>query len=139
MVYFIDTSIFLEVELKQQKKEESKEFLKKVWRNEIKALTTDFNVDATVIIMQNKKAKLRTIQNFLIAVTVSEGLTIYDVNLVDRFLALSLVKKHKLKYDDALNYFTMRSLGIKEIVSFDSDYDKLPGIKRIEPKDILRK
>ena len=61
MVYFVDTSIFLELELKQQRKEESKELLRKVWKNEIKALTTDFNIDSIVIKMLREKVvwKLR--------------------------------------------------------------------------------
>ncbi len=136
MVYFIDTSIFLEIELNQERKEEAKEFLKKVWKNEIKALTTDFNIDSTVIMMQNKKAKLDDIKKFLINMAILEGLTIYEINLVDRVLTTKMMEKNKLRYDDALNYFTMKSLGLKEIVSFDPDYDKLPDIKRIEPIDI---
>lgn len=136
MVYFIDTSIFLEIELNQERKGEAKGFLKKVWKNEIKALTTDFNIDSTVIMMQNKKAKLDNIKKFLINMAILEGLTIYEINLVDRVLTTKMMEKNKLRYDDALNYFTMKSLGLKEIVSFDPDYDKLPDIKRIEPIDI---
>lgn len=139
MVHLIDTSIFLEVELKQARKDEASEFLLKVLKNEVKCMTTDFNIDSTVIVMQNKKATLENIKKFLTGLIVYEGLTIYEVNLIDRILATNLMKKHKLKYDDSLNYFTMRSLGLKEIVSFDTDYDKLPAIKRVEPIDVLEK
>lgn len=139
MVYLIDTSIFLEVELKQTKKDEAQQFLLKIMRNELNAITTDFNIDSTVIIMQNKKAKLENIKKFLLGLVAFEGLTIYEVNLVDRILATREMEKFKRKYDDALNYFVMKSLGIKEIVSFDRDYDGLPGIKRREPLDVLQK
>lgn len=138
MVYLIDTSIFLEVELQQAKKNEALEFLLKILHNELKAITTDFNIDSTVIIMQNKKTKLENIKKFLMGLVAYEGLTVYEVNLVDRILATGIMEKHKRKYDDALNYFVMKSLGIKEIVSFDRDYDGLPGIQRIEPIDVLK-
>jgi len=139
MVYLIDTSIFLEVELKQEKKDEAHEFLLKVLKNEIKCITTDFNIDSAVIIMRNKKAKLADIKKFLVGLVAYEGLTIYEVNLIDRILATKTMEKFKRRYDDALNYFVMKSLGIKEIVSFDRDYDGLPNIKRVEPADALEK
>lgn len=138
-MYLIDTSIFLEIELNQDKKDDSREFLLKVLQNEIKAITPDFNIDSTVIIMQNKKAKLEDIKKFLMGIVAYEGLTIYDVNLIDRILITKIMEKYKRKYDDALNYFVMKSLGIKEIVSFDHDYDGLPGITRITPADVLKK
>lgn len=34
-------------------------------------------------------------------------------------------------YSDALSVSVMKSRGIKKIVSFDSDFDRAPGIKRI--------
>lgn len=49
------------------------------------------------------------------------------------------MEKHKLDFDDAVTYFIAKSLGVKEIVSFDRDFDNLLGIKRVEPKDILKK
>lgn len=138
-MYLIDTSVFLEIELNQEKKDDAREFLLKILQNKIKAITPDFNIDSTVIIMQNKKAKLENIKKFLMGIVAYEGLTIYEVNLVDRILITKIMEKYKRKYDDALNYFVMKSLGIKEIVSFDRDYDGLPGIKRITPGDVLKR
>lgn len=138
-MYLIDTSVFLEIELNQEKKDDAREFLLKILQNKIKAITPDFNIDSTVIIMQNKKAKLEDIKKFLMGIVAYEGLTIYEVNLVDRILITKIMEKYKRKYDDALNYFVMKSLGIKEIVSFDRDYDGLPGITRITPGDVLKR
>ena len=48
--------------------------------------------------------------------------------------ALSMVKKN-WKLGDAIHYVTMKKHGIKEIVTDDSHFDNIEGIKRI---DILK-
>jgi len=46
--------------------------------------------------------------------------------------ALTLLGKYGFSsYTDALNIAVMQSRGIKKIVSFDSEFDRVPGIKRI--------
>lgn len=49
--------------------------------------------------------------------------------------ALSMVKKN-WKLGDAIHYLTMKKHGIKEIVTDDSHFDNVEGIKRI---DILKR
>jgi predicted nucleic acid-binding protein len=39
----------------------------------------------------------------------------------------------QLDFEDALAVAHMERLGIKEIVSFDRDFDRIPGITRVEP------
>ncbi len=39
-----------------------------------------------------------------------------------------------LSFDDSTSVATMKRLGIKEIVSFDHDFDKVRAMTRIEPK-----
>jgi predicted nucleic acid-binding protein len=137
LIYFIDTSIFLEVELGQEKKNEAKALLNKILKGEVKVVTTDFNIDAVALVMQRYKAKPSDIRKFFMNMMIFDGLTIYEVNLIDRILATKLMENHKLRFDDALNFFVMKSLGLNEIISFDTDFDKLPGIKRLEPEEAL--
>lgn len=139
-MYFIDTNIFLEVELKQERSEECKEFLRKVLNGEIQAFTSDFNLDSVAIIMDREKCKPKAISDFLLKIMTFEGLTIYSLNVVDKIVATNAIKKYKLTFDDAVTYFVTKSLGIKELVSFDSkDFGGLPGIKVVKPTDILKK
>jgi len=49
------------------------------------------------------------------------------------------MEKVKLDFDDAIAYFVMKSLDLKEIVSFDKHFDKISGIKRLDPKDVLER
>jgi predicted nucleic acid-binding protein len=45
------------------------------------------------------------------------------------------VEQPFLSYADAFNAAYMQSRGITEIYSWDTDFDRLPGITRIEPED----
>lgn len=139
-MYFIDTNIFLEVELKQKRVEESKEFLRKVLTGDIKAFTSDFNLDSVAIVMNAKKCRPQDIINFLLKIMSYEGLTIYSLNMLDRLVAAKYMRDYKLTFDDAVTYFVTKSLGINELVSFDSkDFKGLPGIKTLDPIDVLKR
>ena len=137
-MYFIDTNIFLEIELKQNKSEQCKEFLKRVLNGEIQAFTSDFNLDSVAVIMGAKKCRAKSIFKFLLDIMAFEGLTIYSLNMVDRIVATKYMQKHGLTFDDAVTYFVAKSLGIKELISFDPHFDGLPEIKRLEPKDVIK-
>ena len=45
--------------------------------------------------------------------------------------AMFLVKKHGFSLCDGLSVSLMRRLGLRKIVSFDSDFDKISGVSRI--------
>ncbi len=127
----------MEAVLNQKRAKECEEFLKQVSKGKIKAFTSDFNLDSVVITMGIKKAKSRDIAKFLMNVMAFEGLTIYSLDIVDRIIATKFMEKNNLDFDDAIVCFAARSLGLKKLVSFDSDFDNVPGIKRVEPISII--
>ena len=135
----VDANIFLEVELGRARSEECEEFLTKVMKGEIKAFTTDFLLDSIVLVMEGEGARPSSLRKFLESIMFYEGLTIYSLNIIDKIITTALMEDTKLDFDDTSVYFTMKSLGINEIVSFDKDFDKISGIKRIEPIDVLKK
>jgi predicted nucleic acid-binding protein len=49
------------------------------------------------------------------------------------FRALDLYAATNVDFGDALSVAHMERLGITRIVSFDRDFDRLPGIERVEP------
>ena len=129
----VDTNIFLELELNQEKSEKCIQFLQKVAKNETQAIITDFSVDAICILMQNKGKNPKDIRQFLVSLLAFKGMKIYFTTIFDKILSTSLMEKHGLDFDDALILQAMHSNNIKEIVSFDKDFDKIKGIKRIVP------
>lgn len=130
----IDTNVFLEVELAQEKNESCKKILKKILENEEQGIITDYSVDSICVLMERNGKKSKDIRTFLSGLLAYEGLNIYTTTLNDRIIATDLMEKHGLDFDDALILQAMHSNNIKELVSFDKDFDKIKEIKRIEPK-----
>jgi hypothetical protein len=59
---------------------------------------------------------------------------VFPVRISDTDTALELLKAHKLITSrDAIHAATMINNGVKEIISTDSHFDRIPGIKRISP------
>lgn len=61
---------------------------------------------------------------------------LYEISYLDIDISRNAMKKHlmydsTLSFADAVSLEIMESRGIKQIVSFDSDFDKVKGIKRI--------
>jgi uncharacterized protein len=49
--------------------------------------------------------------------------------------ALDLFIERNISYVDAFNALYMQSRHIREVYSWDTDFDRIEGITRIEPKD----
>ena len=50
------------------------------------------------------------------------------------FRALDLYAEHPfLDFEDALQASHMERLGVQQILSYDTHFDRLPGITRLEP------
>jgi len=62
---------------------------------------------------------------------------IFDVTLRDVDRARSLMqKKRTMSPRDALHLAVMMNHHVKEILSVDSDFDAIPGIRRIDPANL---
>lgn len=133
----IDTSIFLEFELGQKRAKESEEFLRQVDKGKIEAFTTDFIVDSVLIKMQSSRLANKKLLTFLLGLASAKGLTIFSHDFFDRIAAVVTMIKSRLDFDDAMILVAMKALGIDKIVSFDKHFDRISGIKRIEPKDVV--
>ncbi|MBI2451882.1 type II toxin-antitoxin system VapC family toxin [Candidatus Pacearchaeota archaeon] len=128
----IDANIFLEILLEQEKAEKCRKALIEVEKGK-EATTTNFTIDSIIIVMNRKKATLSKIKLFIMSILSYKSLRIYHQTLRDRVHALDWMKKYNLDYEDALTLQSAISTGSKEILSFDSDFDKIKEIKRIEP------
>ena len=60
---------------------------------------------------------------------------IYPIQTRDLIYARDLLKTYKdIPVRDCIHASTMHYYGLNIIYSFDKDFDRLPGIRRIEPK-----
>ena len=129
----IDANIFLEFLLKQKRFEECRIFLNKTVTGEIKATISNFSVDSIIILMARNNLSVVEIKTFLKKMVNSRGINIYFFNIKDRFNVLLLMDKYGLDYEDAIVLQSAIATSSGEIVSFDKHFDKIKGIKRIEP------
>jgi len=133
----VDANIFLELELGQSRAAECREFLSGVARGKIKATTTDFILDSIGVIMEDRGSPPTDIAKFFSSLTFFKGLLIHNLGLVGRVKAAHEMENQNLSFDDSTSVAAMRSLDIKEIVSFDRDFDKVRGVARIEPGTVI--
>ncbi|MBI5046902.1 type II toxin-antitoxin system VapC family toxin [Candidatus Micrarchaeota archaeon] len=136
-MYLLDTNIFLEVILKQQRSEECKNLLYKILSGEVTVVITDFSIYSIVIRMEHENRDVDQIKKFLLSLSNYRGLTIHSLSLHEKILATSLMKEYKLDFDDALQAQAALSNEVKEIISFDDDFDTISTIKRVVPSDLL--
>ncbi len=134
---FVDANIFLEVLLKDIKWEEAAGYLEKLSSGRVRAFTSDFIIYSIILQIEEKKKSSESVRDFAIFLGNMKGLRIARFTPGILINAVSIMEKHSLDFDDSLQAAFMHTLGIKEIVSFDSHFDKMGGIKRIEPREIL--
>jgi len=127
----IDTNIFLEVQLNQKKAQEASEILEAVSKNINQAYVTDFTIDSIIIIMEHYNKSPAEIKRFLVSLLAYEGLDFYQLSIFDKIKATEHMSSLQLDFDDACMYQAMQVLKITTIASFDTDFDKIPDIKRL--------
>ncbi len=129
----IDANIFLEILLDQEKSENCKIILRKIQVGEKKGFISTFSIDTIILAMVRNKVPSSKIKIFLDSLKNLKGLSLYNVNFKDRILALDLIKKYNLDYEDAITLQSAISSNCKEILSLDKHFDRAKLIKRVEP------
>jgi len=136
-VKFIDANIFLEVFLLDKNWESAKEFLEKVATGEIEAATSDFIAYSILLQIQNKLRSTEAMKNFVKFLGNMKGMMILRFTPAVLMGCIQTMEKYNLDFDDSVQASLMNAFGIKEIVSFDKDFDKVDWIKRVSPKESL--
>lgn len=134
---FIDSNIFLEVQLGQSRSKECEAFLDKVDAGELNAFTSDFVIDSVIIVMESRGVQTSKVLRLLLALRGSKGLSIYNHPFNDRILAANFMLKSNLTFDDSMIAVAMKTLKIENLVSFDLHFNAVKGIKRVEPEDLI--
>ena len=137
--YLVDANIFLELELGQERADTCEEVLRKFCSGELQGLLLDFAVDSIVIIMESHGKGWEDIRTFLSSLLGYKGLYVYYSSLLDRIMATDHMRSYGLDFDDALALQAMKESGIRYIVSYDKDFDKVPDIKRLKPESLLQR
>jgi len=129
----VDSNIFLELFLGRKRADECEGLLNRIAEGEVEAVVTRFTIHSIEAILNKPELVL----NFLRNVMNSIGLQVYDASLDDEVAAAMLMADMKLDFDDAIQFYVAKKVGVGAIVSFDKHFDKV-DISRKEPKDILK-
>ena len=135
-MYLIDTNIFLEILLGQEKKDECLKFMQLVLEGKVEATVADFTIHSIAVILTHQKL-LDFLIEFLSDITGFIGLKLVNTSLNDKLRIARLAKEKSFDFDDAYQYYIARLHNLK-IVSFDTDFDR-GEIPRIEPSQIVAK
>ena len=128
----LDTNIFLELLLDQRRAAECEELLELISKGEIEATVTHFAVhavEAALVTGEKLEAFLRNLDHCV-------GLYVYDTNLSDEMAIALMTKRIGLDFDDTLQYYVAKKVGVEAIVSFDEHFDGL-DLQRVEPHALL--
>ena len=135
---FVDASIFVHAFIKPKRKLKPHEIkIKESAKAIVKKINEGEKVGLTVIQLAEIANILENYMPLEDALQVEEFLLyapnvkIYGVTKKNCIKALKIAKNKIVGLNDAIAYIVMLENKVKEIYSFDKDFDKLEGIKRI--------
>ena len=101
----------------------------------MKVYVSSFSIHSIEVILSNFN-KQNELKIFLSSIIDFEGLSVYSTNLEEELDAIEEMESG-LDFDDALQSFITKKLKAS-IVSYDKHFDKIKGLKRLTPSDILK-
>ena len=131
---FIDTNLFLRYFTRddEKKADDVLKLLKRVARNEEKVTTSPLVIFELVFTLESYyKVPREEIKKLLQPLLNLRGLRLDFRDVFES--ALELYSQEKLSFADAFNACLMQKREIKEIYSFDEDFDQVEGIDRAVP------
>lgn len=136
MTQFVDTNIFIRYLTRDdpQKAEACLRLFEQAKASEV-ILTTSESVPAEVVFVLGSPPGYRLsrvdVRARLYPLVALEGLKLPDRRKY--FRALDLYAAHNLDFEDALTVAHMEHNHLDQLVSYDSDFDRVGEVKRIEP------
>lgn len=133
-MYLVDSNIWLELLLEQDKADEVRQFLQNVEADEISM--TEFTLYSIGLITTRLK-KEAIFEDFISDILEESGVERISLSASDLKKLLSASREFGLDFDDAYQYVAAKSNDLV-LVSFDKDFDKT-DIERRTPKEITQK
>lgn len=133
-MHFIDTNIFLRHLLQDHPIHSPKAsaFLKKIENGEIRVRTNDIVIFEVVFTLDRSYKKSKNdIQEAFLPLVLLPGIVLPGKRKFKR--VFELYSTLNLPFADAYHAVLMEQTKLGQIVTFDHEFDRIPGIVRIEP------
>ena len=130
---FLDTNVFLRHLLNDHPRHSrlSTAFLHRIESGEVQAHINDIVVFETVYVLEGHRQSKQAISDLVLPLIELPGVMLAGKHrwrtVFERYVSANL------PIADAYHTVVMEQLGTREIVSFDKDFDRVPGIRRVEP------
>lgn len=131
---FLDTNVLLRYLTGDDadKAEQALDLLLRIERGEEKVMTSPLVIFETIYTLQKTyKIPRQEISDFVLPIIFLRGLQISDKDVYPRAFDLYVAKN--ISFADAYNAAYMMVEEIRDIYSWDTDFDKIDDITRIEP------
>ncbi len=134
---FLDTNILLRYLVRDNEEQALRAFalLVRVERGQ-ELIETSSLVLFEVIFSLHRRYRMprRKIRDLVMPILDLDGLRLDGKHLFVR--ALDLFVERNADFADGYNVAVMEERGIGEIYSWDDDFDRLPGVRRVEPEAV---
>jgi|SRR3989344_1187001 len=139
MTVYIDTNVFVyAISNRAELGERARAILRQVEDSKIDAATSCMTFSEIVHVLikiSDRKTAVAAGEGFL----ALNNLNIEGMNKTTCRIALETINQSAIRPQDALHYATMKEAGITEIITEDSDFDKIKGIRKYSIKEALAK
>ncbi len=130
-MYLVDTNVWLELLLEQERGKEVRQFLQSIDANQLSM--TEFALNSIGLITTRLR-KEDVFEAFISDILEDSGVRRICLSAFDLRKVLSVMQKFHLDFDDAYQYVAAERNNLL-LVSFDTDFDKT-DIRRKTPADL---
>ncbi len=132
-MYLLDTNIFLELILEQEKAEVSRSLIELAIQNQF--AVSDFSVHSIGVLLYRKN-RHTDFTEFVHDIVQIAGVNLIQLPLSEMNRAEQAARDFRLDFDDAYQYALAETFNLA-IVSFDADFDRTER-KRVTPEEVLK-
>lgn len=133
---FLDTNVLLRYLTRDDERKAAAAFslLRRIEGGEERVVTTQAVIFETVFTLQRfYKVSREQIRALMLPIVTLRGVQLPDKSLYER--AFVLYVENRISLPDAWNAVFMHAHGLTEIYTWDTDFDAIAGITRIEPPE----
>lgn len=130
-IVFLDTNVILRHLLQDDVKQSRKatDFLKTVEEGNVAVVTSDTVIFESVFLLERHYHRdKKDIRDALLSILDMPGIVLQRKKNFKRVFELYI--EHNIDFADAYHVALMERMALKQIASFDQDYDKVPGVTR---------
>lgn len=131
-MYLVDSNVFLEELLEQEKASAVNLFFESVETEQV--FISDFSLHSICIVLSGLK-KYNLFSSFMNDLILNET-KILSLSTSEILNLKSIIEKLSLDFDDAYQYSIAKKYNL-QLVSFDKDFDRT-DLKRMEPSEIFK-